>query len=104
MFVSLTDARSRNLDCSNVLFYAFGASYPDGSCVDGYLWDDDSVENGHYTCGGDIPCPLCRPDEYDEYNEDNNEGQGKNQSEVVLGVADLSLKPRVDEPRHFGRL
>lgn len=40
----------------------FGASYPDSVCVDGYLWDADSVEDdGMLYIGGDIPCPQCNP-------------------------------------------
>lgn len=37
----------------------FGAAYPDATCIDGYLWDLDSFEDGCLTSGGDIPCPQC---------------------------------------------
>lgn len=45
-------------------FPAFGASYPDAQCSGGFLWDLDSVEDGHFTSGGDIPCPVCNHDAY----------------------------------------
>jgi hypothetical protein len=68
MVISVADARARNLSCSGVLFYAFDASYPDGSCAEGYLHDDDAVDDdGCYTDEGAIPCPLCNAAEYDEY-------------------------------------
>lgn len=37
----------------------FGASYPDARCIDGFLWDLDSDDNGYLTHGGDMPCPQC---------------------------------------------
>jgi hypothetical protein len=41
----------------------FGANYPDGVCVEGYLWDADSGDSDGdgwvYTSGGEIPCPFC---------------------------------------------
>lgn len=45
-------------------FSHFGARYPDARCIDGYLWDMDSDENGYLTSGGDDPCPYCNPDKY----------------------------------------
>ncbi|WP_154124182.1 hypothetical protein [Grimontia hollisae] len=44
--------------------YEFGATYEDGICIDGYMWDLDSGgldENGDsfLDSGGDIPCPKC---------------------------------------------
>lgn len=45
--------------------HEFGASYPDSTCIDGYLWDLDSCEDvgGGLTHGGDIPCPKCNPEQ-----------------------------------------
>ena len=43
----------------NIEFPHFGAAYPDAHCIDGYLWDMDSYEDGCYTSGGDDPCPFC---------------------------------------------
>ena len=37
----------------------FGAAYEDAQCIDGYMWDLDSYEDGLLTSGGDTPCPAC---------------------------------------------
>jgi hypothetical protein len=39
----------------------FGAHYPDGTCIDGYMWDLDSCDEpgGGLCSGGDQPCPWC---------------------------------------------
>ena len=51
-------------------FPHFGASYPDATCIDGYLWDLDKCdENGMYD-GGDDPCPFCNREEYFEWMGD----------------------------------
>lgn len=44
----------------------FGAHYPDGVCIDGYMWDLDSCDEpgGELHSGGDIPCPSCNTVEY----------------------------------------
>lgn len=47
-----------------VEFPHFGANYPDGKCINGYLWDMDSYEDGCYTIGGDDPCPICNTEEW----------------------------------------
>jgi len=52
-------------------FPHFGATYPDATCVDGYLWDMDSYENGYYTSGGDHPCPFCKTDDYVQIMRDD---------------------------------
>lgn len=41
--------------------YEFGATYPDSTCIDGYLWDADSCDEpgGGLTIGGEIACPRC---------------------------------------------
>lgn len=41
--------------------HAFGASYPDAACIDGYLWDLDSCDEpgGNLTKGGELACPRC---------------------------------------------
>ena len=54
-------------------FPFFGASYPDAKCIDGYLWDMDSYENGLYTIGGDDPCPFCNTEEWVKLALDNEE-------------------------------
>ena len=46
----------------------FGASYEDGVCCDGYLWDLDSADgDGYLTWGGEIPCPSCNTARYLDY-------------------------------------
>lgn len=46
----------------------FGAHYPDGTCIDGYMWDLDSCDEpgGGLRSGGDMPCPWCNTAEYIE--------------------------------------
>lgn len=39
--------------------HEFGAGYPDSVCIDGWLWDCDSYEDGGYTHGGEWACPAC---------------------------------------------
>lgn len=51
--------------------FEFGATYPDSVCIDGYLWDADSGDSCGdgwcYTVGGEIPCPRCNTEEYNNY-------------------------------------
>jgi hypothetical protein len=42
----------------------FGAPYPDAECIEGYMWDLDSYEDGLLTSGGEIPCPSCKTDQW----------------------------------------
>lgn len=42
----------------------FGGGYNDAGCVDGYLWDLDSYDDGFFTSGGDVACPCCNTAEY----------------------------------------
>lgn len=52
-------------------FPHFGASYPDATCINQYLWDLDSVgDNGNLTKGGEVPCPFCNKEEYFEWMGD----------------------------------
>lgn len=57
----------------NIEFPHFGASYPDAHCINGYLWDMDSYENGCYTIGGDDPCPFCNTEVWLKTVLDNEE-------------------------------
>lgn len=43
------------------------AHYPDGRCIDGYLWDLDSGDGEYLTSGGDVPCPCCNAAAYVDY-------------------------------------
>lgn len=52
--------------------YEFGAcSYPSSVCVDGYLYDEDSVDGNGYQIPGEgeekIPCPKCNMGESKMY-------------------------------------
>ena len=44
--------------------YEFGANYLDSICIEGFLWDADSGDEGGFTSGGDIPCPCCNTIEF----------------------------------------
>lgn len=57
--------------CPDIPF--FGASYPDGTCIDGYMWDLDScdIPKGPLFSGGDVPCPFCNADAYIEHQKDD---------------------------------
>lgn len=47
---------------------AFGASYPDTQCIDGFLWDLDKCDDDKQLYGGgDIPCPMCNPEMATDY-------------------------------------
>ena len=50
----------------------FGASYPDATCIDGYLWDLDSNDTeGLLTIGGDDACPQCNHEEWiDDFKDE----------------------------------
>lgn len=51
---------AKSLGC-NYEAPTFGARYPDGTCIDGYMWDLDSCDEpgGDLYSGGEIPCPWC---------------------------------------------
>lgn len=53
-------------------FPFFGASYPDATCIDGYLWDLDSDDNGSLTIGGEDACPFCNTEKFIEQWEDTD--------------------------------
>lgn len=48
----------------NYTGHHFGASYEDGICAEGYLWDLDSSDGEEMTSGGEIPCPACNTGSY----------------------------------------
>ena len=47
----------------------FGANYPDGACIDGFMWDLDSCDEpgGPLFGGGDTPCPNCNTAQHLEW-------------------------------------
>lgn len=53
----------------------FGASYEDGVCIDGFMWDLDSCEEpgGPLYQGGEIPCPNCNKEEFKDYMSEDEE-------------------------------
>lgn len=51
----------------------FGASYVDGVCIDGFLWDLDSGDGDGLTNGGDRPCPACNTAVYLDSAKDDAE-------------------------------
>lgn len=52
----------------------FGARYPDGTCIDGYMWDLDSGDGDMLDSGGDQPCPWCNTLEFLRWNGHNASG------------------------------
>lgn len=74
---------------------AFGASYEDGTCIDGYLWDLDSCDEpgGALRNGGDIPCPSCNKAEHEAYFtlDDDDEPQAPAvPAELIELIADAA--------------
>ncbi|MBT2299206.1 hypothetical protein J7E70_01890 [Variovorax paradoxus] len=55
----------------------FGARYPDGTCIDGYMWDLDSGDSDGLTSGGDIPCPWCNTLAHLEWNGETFKGNAR---------------------------
>ena len=53
------------------------AHYPDGRCIDGYLWDLDSGDGEYLTSGGDVPCPCCNTVEYLDYLDKRPSGNAR---------------------------
>jgi hypothetical protein len=75
---------------------SFGASYPDGTCIDGYLWDLDSCDEpgGPLHSGGDIPCPHCNTREYLDYEDMRFSGNAR-QRRKAIRAACARIKARV---------
>lgn len=60
------------------------AHYPDGRCIDGYLWDLDSVAgDGMLYNGGEIPCPACNTVEYIDCTAPRSSGNARQRRRVV---------------------
>lgn len=57
-------------------FPFFGAHYPDAQCIDGYLWDLDSYDDGYLTFGGDFACPYCNARGFLDHFRDEVEERG----------------------------
>lgn len=56
----------------------FGATYPDGRCIDGYIYDEDDCDDkGNLYMNEDAdPCPKCNHSNWLEQFEDSTEMEG----------------------------
>lgn len=55
-------------------FPFFGATYPDATCIEGYLWDlDKGDENGILQQENEHPCPFCNTEKFIEENISDDE-------------------------------
>ncbi len=72
-------------------FPFFGASYPDATCIDGFLWDLDKCdENGLYSSGDNPPCPFCNTQEFIDYHTDiDDEELAKMNNDENLSEQDI---------------
>lgn len=77
---------------------SFGASYPDGTCIEGYLWDLDSCDEpgGPLTHGGDIPCPHCNAMAYLDYLDYHPSGNSRQRRQTLRAEA-AKVKSRAAE-------
>lgn len=80
----------------NIEFPHFGASYPDAHCIDGYLWDMDSYEDGVYTIGGYDPCPFCNTEAWLKTVLDNEDFE--NREEALEWVEKMREKWGAENP------
>lgn len=61
-----TDVSSSAVHCPEFPF--FGASYPDATCIDGFLWDlDNCDDSGLISSGENPPCPFCNTKAFVDY-------------------------------------
>lgn len=74
-------------------FPFFGARYPDATCIDGYLWDLDSYEDGLLTKGGEEPCPFCNREEFIENVIDGEEFTREQALEYIQELRDKWNSP-----------
>ena len=70
-------------------FPHFGASYPDAQCIDGYLWDLDSYDNGFLTIGGYDACPVCNTEKWLEQIEIGEDGDFETKEDALAYVKKL---------------
>ena len=76
----------------------FGASYPDATCVEGYLWDLDSCHEpgGPLYSGGDTPCPNCNTVEYLDWLGDLFVGGNAHQRRLQRRLMIRKIKSQVE--------
>lgn len=84
--------KTEKQQCPEIPF--FGASYPDGCCIDGYMWDMDWFVDGMLIKGGEDPCPFCNREEYVKHLKD---GEYTNQ-EIENYLQYLDTKYGWEEP------
>ncbi|WP_038224768.1 hypothetical protein [Vibrio sp. ER1A] len=90
----------------------FGATYNDATCINGRLWDLDSIDNGMLTSGGDAACPKCNTEEYlRDAATDLNEGISGNNttnvpiwSSIVSGCRELNPEGTETALRAIGKV
>lgn len=84
----------------------FGASYPDATCIDGYLWDLDSCDEpgGPLSGGGEVPCPQCNHDVWLEDFEDTVWMEGYEAAEHGKPRDYTPSKIRHEQPQDKGRM
>lgn len=80
----------------------FGAGYPDGTCIDGWMWDLDSCDEpgGGLLHGGDMPCPWCNTAEYIEWRGDTPSGNA-HQRRIARRVMAKKIKQWADDRSSF---
>lgn len=69
----------------------FGAGYPDGTCIDGYMWDLDSCDEpgGSLFTGGEMPCPCCNTAEYVEWRGERFSGSARERRKARRTLIDI---------------
>lgn len=84
---------NKHIGCG-IEFPHFGANYPDARCIDGYLWDMDSYEDGYFTSGGYDACPVCNTEKWLEQIEIGEDGDFETKEDALKYVE--ALKQRYD--------
>ena len=81
--------------------HGFGASYPDVTCIDGFLWDLDSCDEpgGGLSVGGDIPCPQCNHARWLEHVRDGVIDAGYEAAYGGKTVADCPFPAKAKFPQ-----
>ena len=78
--------------------YDFGAGYEDSICIDGFLWDADSYEDGLLTSGGEIPCPSCSTDAWLAFMIENELEQWSDRSSQAEGIEAIVRRALKENP------
>lgn len=70
----------------------FGARYPDATCIDGYLWDLDSCEDGMLYSGGELPCPKCNTASYLESAKGEAESTSYGSTDLTIYSGEMIME------------